>query len=108
METETLTRKKPATGELNKLFVYGLFLGERMRDSYGMWGAKYTTVRNYSTIPLEGNIVAATPLEGYDLTGLLVSVDPEYWGKIDSLESGYDRIKISTSYGEAWMYVFPE
>lgn len=68
---------------------------------------KYATVKNYATKPIGGEIVEAVPVEGFDLTGLVVDVDPEYWNKIDALESGYDRIKVQTMYGEAWMYAKP-
>lgn len=98
---------RPETGDLNKLFVYGIFLGKSYRDSYGMTNSRYTTVKNYATVPIGGHIVAATPLKGYDLTGLIVEVDPNFWTRIDALEGAYDRIKVQTFWGEAWMYVKP-
>lgn len=100
--------KRPPTEELDKLFVYGIFLGESYRTRYGMSNPRYTTVKDYATVPVQGGIVTAEPLEGYDLTGLIVDVNPTYWDRIDALEVEYDRIKVQTRYGEAWMYVTPE
>lgn len=100
------------TIQSNKLFVYGIFLGERMRDSYGMTNPTYATVRGYATF---GNhIVQATHIEGseevgLELTGLVVDVDPDRWHDVDRLEAGYDREVITTSHNEqAYIYVSKE
>lgn len=96
----------------NKLFVYGIFLGENMRNSYGMTNPVYATVPGYATFG--HHIVQATHLEGseemnLELTGLLVDVDPTHWAQIDSLEAGYDRAVITTSRNEkAYIYVSKE
>lgn len=93
------------TNELSKLFVYGIFLGETMRDAYNMKNPKYATVPGYVTVG--EHIVQAVPVEGYRiaLTGLLVDADPTKWSRLDALEAGYDRIKVKTDMGEeAWMY----
>lgn len=105
------------TEELNKLFVYGIFLGEGMREQYGMSNANYAVVPGYVTVSVGGSIVEAVPVdnEGVMLTGLLVDVAPksfgytgierDTWEALDGLEAGYDRIKVKTSGGqEAWMY----
>lgn len=94
---------------MDKLFVYGIFLGERQRRSYGMLNPEYATVENYATV---GNqIVQAVPAKGYTLTGLLVDVTEfdldgrSTWQALDALERGYDRIIIKTTQGiEAYMY----
>lgn len=99
--------QRPPTEELNNLMVYGIFLGFHARNNYGMSNPRYSVVKDYATVPLGGHIVAATPLEGYDLTGLYVDVDPDFWDSIDLLESAYDRIKVTTFRGEAWLYVKP-
>ena len=99
---------KPYPGKLNKLFVYGIFLGEDNRKAFGMSNPRYTVVRNYATEPVGGSIVTAVPLKGYNLTGLYVDVDPTNWEDIDRLEGGYDRIKVDTLLGKAWMYVKPQ
>lgn len=99
--------QRPETGDLNSLFVYGIFLDKDKRASYGMSNPLYTTVKGFATVPLMGDMVAAVPLEGYNLTGLLVEVNPGDWWKIDRLESAYDRIKVNTYFGESWMYVRP-
>lgn len=99
---------KPATGDLNTLFVYGIFLGKSQRIAYGMTSPRYATVEGYATVGLGfGNtIVEAVEAEEYTLTGLSVQVDPSFWNQIDQVEAGYDRIKITTTDGEeAWMYV---
>lgn len=90
---------------MDKLFVYGIFLDEQNRQAYGMSNPHYATVRDYITIG--GHIVQAVKVNsiGASLTGLLVDIDPEYWKRLDLLESGYDRIKIVTTDGvEAYMY----
>ena len=105
MLTKEAQVKPKAKQTLNKLFVYGIFLDEFFRNKYGMSFSEYATVKDYATIPIRGHIVAAVPLKGYDLTGLVVRVDPKYWSSIDRLESAYERIKVQTSSGETWMYV---
>jgi gamma-glutamylcyclotransferase (GGCT)/AIG2-like uncharacterized protein YtfP len=89
---------------MNRLFVYGIFLGESLRERYGMSNPRYTTVDGWATVGQ--HIVQAVRVpKGYALTGLLVDVDPRAWPRIDDLEVGYDRIKIVTTDGkQAWMY----
>lgn len=96
----------PTKEPLNRVFVYGIFLGEKLRDRYGMSNPVYATVDDYATFGT--GIVQAQyiPDAGLGLTGLIVDIDPSYWDKLDSLEGGYDRKLIVTdSYEEAWMYV---
>ena len=97
---------KKTEKELNRLFVYGIFLGAYAREIHGMSGEYYATVKDYCTY---GNIIVAAvkqPNLGLALTGLIVNVDPKKWPIIDRLEFGYDRVKIETTTGEkAWMYV---
>lgn len=89
---------------INQLFVYGIFLDERNRKTYGMSNPRYETVEGYAT--KGGHIVTAYPTEGYTLTGLVVDVDPRYWGYIDMLEAHYDRAVVKTTSGtDAYMYV---
>lgn len=104
---------------MNKLFVYGIFLDEKQRLAFGMSKPQYATVQGYATrgIEISGNtIVEAVPDERYTLTGLVVDVlhhispsgigSIDNWGRLDSLEAGYDRIKVRTTDGEyCWMYV---
>jgi gamma-glutamylcyclotransferase (GGCT)/AIG2-like uncharacterized protein YtfP len=88
-----------------KLFVYGIFLDEVNRNSYGMTNPKYTTVPGYIT--MGGHIVKAVHVEDKSiaLTGLIVDMDSERWQGLDSLEGGYDRIAITTVDGtNAFMY----
>lgn len=101
------TKSRPDTGDLNRLFVYGIFLGEFARKNFGMSLPRYSTVKDYATFPIGGHIVMAEPIKGYDLTGLVVNIDPDYWDKLDTLEGAYARVKVKTGYGEAWMYVRP-
>lgn len=102
---------------LSKLFVYGIFLSERLREAYYMKDASYDTVANFSTVGKGGvnsTIVEAVVDEGKTLTGLVVDVEPtvvfgdsvfDNWDRLDKLEHGYDRVKITTNSGvEAWMY----
>lgn len=87
----------------NRLFVYGIFLDEVNRDYFGMSNPEYATVKGYATVG--GSIVSAVEDERYTLTGLVVDVDPIKWSAIDSLESGYNRIKVTTTDGETvYMY----
>lgn len=100
-----------------KLFVYGIFLGESMREGYGMRVIGYDTVRDYITVG--GHIVQAKkvdPKMGAALTGLVVEVpetlaydhkEGEYDNieRLDALETGYDRVIVQTTAGhECWMY----
>lgn len=90
----------------NRLFVYGIFLGQDMRDRYGMSNPQYTTVPGYATFG--DYIVQAVPIKapGLELTGLTVDVDPTRWADIDRLEGGYDRKLVTTSNKEkVYMYV---
>lgn len=92
-----------------KLFVYGIFLDEYNRDAYGMSNPKYTTVPGFITIG--AGIVQAMPVSDQNiaLTGLVVDMDSTKWRPLDSLEGGYDRVKVRTNSGDdAWMYVMPE
>ena len=88
-----------------KLFVYGIFLGEGNRKRFGMSNPEYATVRGYLT---RGDyIVCAYPVKDKNttLTGLLVDMDSSGWEQLDRLEHGYDRVKVTTTSGEeAWMY----
>lgn len=96
--------------ETEKLFVYGIFLNESTRQSYGMTNPKYATVKGYMTIG--SHIVEAIPVDSEDITlsGLIVDMPKEYegkdnWARLDMLESGYNRVEINTIQGEkAWMY----
>jgi hypothetical protein len=93
------------TKKTEKLFVYGIFLNEYNRDMYGMSNPDYQTVKGYITVG--GHIVQAVAVENQDvaLTGLVVDMDSNRWGGLDSLEGGYDRIKIKTTNNiEAFMY----
>jgi hypothetical protein len=103
------TDQIPVHTTLNKLFVYGIFLSKHNRDAYGMDREKYATVPDYATFG--GTIVKAVfiPEMGLSLTGLLVDVEPSNWRNLDLLESGYDRVIITTNAGErAYMYAQPE
>lgn len=93
-----------------KLFVYGIFLGEYTRQGYGMTNPRYATVRDYATFG--GHIVQAqhVPGVGFSLTGLLVDIPRDRWKSLDRLEGGYSRVKVNVETGwnteeEAWMYV---
>lgn len=98
---------------MNRLFVYGIFLSKTRRDEYGMSNPRYATVKDYATfgVTQDGHIVEAARVTGLDLvlTGLVVDVDPTRWENIDSLEGGYDRIRVvTTEREEVWMYVRKE
>lgn len=83
--------------------------------------AQYATVRNYVTVGItpDGGIVQAvevSPENNCALTGLLVDVAPrsqsyngrwrDTWKDLDALESGYNRVRVTTTdKHEAWMYV---
>jgi gamma-glutamylcyclotransferase (GGCT)/AIG2-like uncharacterized protein YtfP len=92
---------------MDRLFVYGIFLDESTRLAYGMSNPEYTTVKDYITFG--DYIVEAVPVGseyGVALTGLVVDINPEYWGKLDALERGYNRIKVKTISDEVvYMYV---
>lgn len=100
---------------MNKLFVYGIFLGEDMRQAYGMSNPRYATVKDYAT--WGEHIVMAYHQQGAGLalSGLLVDVAPfqmgrkgmrDNWAMLDALEGGYDRIEITTTDNDkAYMYV---
>lgn len=91
----------------NRLFVYGIFLGENQRRSYGMVGPEYAVVPDYATLHLGHGITGAAKVEdnGLGLTGLLVTMLGD-WQSLDRLESGYHRIKVETTDGDkCWMYV---
>lgn len=95
--------------DMNKLFVYGIFLDERRRQTYGMTNPRYATVSGYITIG--EHIVQAYPVDNdmIVLTGLLVDMNPAYWEELDALEGGYDRIIVQTTRGvDAYMYVAKE
>lgn len=101
-----LSKPTPVT---NRLFVYGIFLGQRTRDRYGMSNPEYATIPGYITVG--EHIVQAVKVDapGIALTGLTVDIDPEYWSRIDALEGGYDRRLVETDSGEeVYMYVAPE
>lgn len=104
----TLTPPTPEDlGPTTKLFVYGIFLGEGMRESYNMTNPQYATVSNFVTV---GNhIVQAEYIKdapGLALTGLLVDVPIyEFDHGLDALEGGYERVRITTeNKTEAYMY----
>lgn len=102
---------------MNRLFVYGIFLDEFMRDKFAMTDPHYATVRGWAT--KGGSIVRAVADNNYTLTGLVVDVSPykdfqyadttysvDNWMALDSLEAGYDRIVVTTTDGEdCWMYI---
>lgn len=93
----------------NRLFVYGIFLGQDMRSSYGMSNPQYATVKGYITVG--HRIVTAVPVQEQSacLTGLTVDIDPRMWERTDQLESGYDRKLVQTTSNEqVYMYVQPE
>lgn len=92
---------------MDRLFVYGIFLGERMRNSYDMTEPRYATVKDYATVGVtqNGHIVQAIKVDGAVLTGLIVNIPSSQWERLDALEGGYDRIRIVTTDNEhAYMY----
>lgn len=100
------TPRKIVRYVMNRLFVYGIFLGEGMRRVYGMSNPEYATVKDYIT---QGEyIVEAVPVSpeyGTALTGLVVDVDPSKWESLDVLETNYDRKIITTTNNErVYMY----
>lgn len=95
---------------MNKLFVYGIFLGERQRLRYGMSNPEYATVAGYLTM---GNqiveAIAVPERPDIALSGLVVDVEPSQWERLDRLEGGYKRITITTTdKQQAWMYAGKE
>jgi hypothetical protein len=99
---------KPST-PTTKLFVYGIFLGQTMRHYHNMTNPVYATVADFTTVG--GHIVQAKydPHHHYALTGLLVDVPVDEWTKgLDTLEGGYERVRITTTNNEqAYMYAEP-
>jgi hypothetical protein len=93
---------------MEKLFVYGIFLGEANRLIYGMTNPRYAVVPDYATVLINRRIVEAVPVPpevGTGLTGLLVDIDPSQWDDLDKLEAGYKRIMVTTTDGvPAHMY----
>ena len=79
--------------------------------------AKYATVHGFKTVRIMGNIVEAVKDSGATLTGLIVDVSTEYkpgwsdvpgdnWQRLDTIEMGYDRVRVQTTDQEdCWMYV---
>lgn len=93
---------------VNRFFVYGIFLDQGMRDSYGMYKARYDTVQGFVT--RGAGIVTAERTEDRKLalTGNTVSINPDNIPALDRLEGGYDRIIVKTNSGElVWMYAKP-
>lgn len=92
----------------NRLFVYGIFLGEANRVRFGMSNPEYATVPGYATFG--DHIVQAVKIDGATglaLTGLTVDVDPAHWDRLDQLEAGYDRNVVTTDSNEA-VYMYTE
>lgn len=97
--------------QVNRLFVYGIFLNEDNRAVYNMTNPRYAVVKGYKTVFIQPpKVIGAVKSTSTDvLSGLLVNIDPRYWRAIDMLEQGYDRILIRTTLGEeAYMYVEKE
>jgi gamma-glutamylcyclotransferase (GGCT)/AIG2-like uncharacterized protein YtfP len=94
---------------MDRLFVYGIFLGENMRKAYEMTNPEYATVRDYVTF---GNqIVTAKHLPGCNLslTGLTVDIPKKQWKRLDRLEGGYERKLVRTTDNEeVYMYTGKE
>lgn len=108
---------------MHKIFVYGIFLDDYMREQYGMVSPRYATVEGYATraVSPDGTIVEAVPVQGnYFLTGLVVDMPKmntiqtvdggehrvKALERLDRLENGYDRISVTTTDGEVCqMYV---
>lgn len=91
---------------MNRLFVYGIFLGEGMRKAYGMTNPQYSTVPGYATFG-HGIVQAVEIKQARDLalTGLTVDVDPTKWEALDRLEGGYKRAIVTTDNNErVYMY----
>lgn len=105
---------------MSKLFVYGIFLSENMREQYGMQYPRYAVVNGYKTVLVARDIVEAIPDKTGALTGLIVDVpkEIEYEGitgeryitdtfeRLDRLERAYNRVRVVTTQGEeCFMYV---
>lgn len=106
---KAIREKRFPTPTVNRLFVYGIFLGEANRKCYGMTNPEYATVPGYIT--MGRHIVQAVKVDNPSiaLTGLTVDIDPEYWGRLDALEGGYARVLVTTDdEEELYMYVEPE
>lgn len=90
----------------SKLFVYGIFLGATMRSYYEMHNPMYATVPGFLTVGQ--HIVQARYEPTYPnlaLTGLLVEIPDDRFESLDALEGGYERVRVTTDSGEAFMYV---
>ena len=105
----TISNTKDNSGTKDKLFVYGIFLDEENRKDYGMSNPQYTTVPGYLTVGSYIVRAVQTDNTSVALTGLLVDIDPDMWPSLDSLEAGYDRIKVRDVSGDiAYMYAAPK
>ena len=105
----TVRNTKDNSGTKDKLFVYGIFLDEENRKDYGMSDPQYTTVPGYLTVGSYIVKAVETDNASVALTGLLVDIDPDMWPSLDSLEAGYDRIKVRDVSGDiAYMYTAPK
>ena len=93
-----------------RLFVYGT-LKRGFRNAFYLNGADYlgefTTCSDYSMYDFGG--YPAVSLEGDSpIAGEVYGINPDILAVIDRLEwypDLYQRVTISTAYGEAWMYV---
>jgi gamma-glutamylcyclotransferase (GGCT)/AIG2-like uncharacterized protein YtfP len=92
--------------DINRLFVYGIFLDAHNRLAYGMSNPCYTTVNGWATVG-SGIVQAVKAPYEYALTGLIVDVDPTQWESLDRLEGGYQRILVTTVDNE-WAYMYAE
>lgn len=99
-----------------KVFVYGtLKSGNRQRglntfeDSNVLLGEARTMENNYSLYDL--GLYPAVSLSGeYYIAGEVWEVTPETFKHLDEIEGYphyYDRKKINTTIGKAWMYYIP-
>ena len=105
----TISNTKDNSDTKDKLFVYGIFLDEENRTEYGMSNPQYTTVPGYLTVGSYIVRAVQTDNTSVALTGLLVDIDPDMWPSLDSLEAGYDRIKVRDVSGDiAYMYAAPK
>ena len=105
----TVRNTKDNSDTKDKLFVYGIFLDEENRKDYGMSNPQYTTVPGYLTVGSYIVKAVRTDNTSVALTGLLVDIDPDMWPSLDSLEAGYDRIKVRDVSGDiAYMYAAPK
>ena len=105
----TVRNTKDNSDTKDKLFVYGIFLDEENRKNYGMSNPQYTTVPGYLTVGSYIVQAVQTDNTSVALTGLLVDMDPAMWPRLDSLEAGYDRIKVRDTSGNiAYMYAAPK